>query len=391
MKVLALAAMLALLGASQALPAEPVKVGVWLPVTGVFGERGLARWNGIKIAEEMSKSETGSPVKLVLADSRSDGFDSVNAMIRLTEVEKVAVIIGELGAGYTTAGSFYARRKGIALIAPYVPRSVTRAENLVFQVRPVGPNQGRIAARFVVQRLNARTAAILCDISDEQSMETARDFRQEFTGTGGQVSELRLKRGDRDFSGQLSQFRKSRPDVVYLPVGHIECALFARQARDLGLDFVLVASEAIQARGFVALGGRSVEGVYSITTSADRQTLTKYGVEFRRRYQEAFGTHPCLDAAGGAEAYFMVLEAVQRAGSADPERIREALSSARNGLRLTVIERPEADGVPTPDVAVLQVKRGKFTPLGEDIKRAAESEENGRKASLLRVQELSSP
>ncbi len=389
MKVLALATMLALLGASLARPADPVKVGVWLPVTGSFGERGLARWNGIRIAEGMREDAPGLSVKLVLADSRSDGFEAVNAMLRLTEVEKVAAIIGELGSGYTAAGSFCARRKGIALIAPYVPQSVTQAENFIFRVHPVGPSQGRIAARFALQRLNARTAAVLCDISDEQSMETAGDFREELAKTGGSVvSELRLKRGDRDFSGQLNQIRKSRPDVVYLPVAHIECALFARQARDLGLHFALVTGDAIQAPGFAALGGRAVEGVYGIAPHGERQTLTREGMEFRRRYREAFGTPPTSDAAAGAEAYFMVLEAVQRAGSADPERIREALSAASNHPRLTAIDRPGADNLPTPAVAVLQVNGGKFSRLGDNHKRAAESEEIGGKGSQLRVQEF---
>lgn len=390
MRKIALTAALALLAASQAWPADPVKVGVWLSVTGSFGERGLARWNGIRIAEEMSRGEAGLPVKVVLADSRSDGFDSVKAMLRLIEVEEVTAIIGELGPGYTAAGSFCARRKRIPLIAPYVPRSVTRAENLVFEVRPVGPNQGRIAARFVAQRLNARTAAVLYDISDEQSMEAARDFREEFTSTGGStIAELRLKRGDRDFSGQLSQIRKSRPDLVFAPVSHVECALFARQARDFGMSVPLVAGDAIHAPGFLALGGRSVEGVYGVATGAERQTLTKDGVEFSRRFREAFGTHPSPDAVGGAEAYFMVLEAVQRAGSADPERIREALSSARNVLRLTATVPSGADSLSTPVVAALRVKGGKITRLDDDLKRAAGPGEIGGKTFLLRVQELS--
>lgn len=385
MRTCALIAVLTLFVAAQARSNEPVRIGVWLPMTGGLGERGLAAWNGIRIAKDLWEKNGRESTTLVLADSGSNGFDSVNAMLRLLEREKVAVVIGGIGTGNITAGSSCAHTKGIAMVTSAVPIPVTPlTKQGLFGVGSDSTSHGRIGARFVREKLHAKTAAILYDISEEQSVGLAGIFRKELTRLGGTiVCEGRLKRGDRNFSGQLAGIWKTRPDIVYAPIAPIECALLARQARELGLRTPLVAGPEIQTPGFIALGGVSVEGVYSITPDEGPDRSTNDRSEFRLRYWKAFGTAPLPDATRAAEAYFMVLEAVRRAGTADPVKIREALASELQLPRLAVIQLEGSYDVRGSAFKVLRVQDGEFIRVGNQLQVDFRARTDSREGSPI--------
>jgi len=115
------------------------------------------------------------------------------------------------------------------------------------------------AANFALNRLNAMTAAIVCDISDEQCIMQAAAFVREFTRAGSRiVLQSKVRAGDRDFMGQISRIKRAKPDVVYASLHGVECALFARQAVDMGVNVPLIAGEAARVQELVEFGGKAI-------------------------------------------------------------------------------------------------------------------------------------
>ncbi len=198
-------------------------------------------------------------------------------------------------------------------------------------------------------------------MSQNYSLGLAACFGNEFNELGGKiVAEIRCKTGDRDFSGQINRIKMAKPDVVYSPVYYMECALIARQARDMGLDVPFIAADAVQFRELVELGERSVEDLLFTTYFREGLLDTEIGNKFRNMFKEKTGRQPQASESLGAEAYLVVLNAISRAGSANPEMIREALAAASNREGITSSICVQMCVNDHRYLVVSQVKEGRF-------------------------------
>jgi len=115
------------------------------------------------------------------------------------------------------------------------------------------------AANVALNCLYAMTAAIVYDMSDEPCIRQAATFVREFTRGGGRiVLHSKVRTGDRDFMGQISQIKRTSPDVIYAPLHSLECALLARQTLDMGVNVTVIAGEAVRVQELIEFGGRPI-------------------------------------------------------------------------------------------------------------------------------------
>lgn len=343
--------------------ADPVNIGAYLPMTGGVAAYGQMAWSGITIAHKMEPTVLDRPVALKLVDTKSDKVESANAVSRLIEKEKVVAIIGEMISGNTIAGSDHAERRKIPMVSPTATNPiVTQNKKYIFRVCFLDPDQGRIAAKLAVQELKAKTAALIYDISQDYCVALAAFFKKEFTKAGGKiVAETKFKTGDRDFTPQLSTIQAAKPDIIYAPIYYTECALIARQAREMGLDVPILAGDGVQAPELIKIGGKAVEGVYFTAHFHEDMIRNDRGKKFLETYKKETGKPLDAFVAMGADAYFITVDAIGRAGSADPTKIREALASTKDfeGVTGTISLKPDGNAVKA--MVVNKVKDGKFT------------------------------
>ncbi len=342
--------------------ADPINVGVYLPMTGNVAAFGQMAWSGITTAHKMEQKVLGQPVDLKLVDTKSDKVESANAVSRLIEKEKVVAIIGEMISGNTIAGSDHAERRKIPMVSPTATNPiVTHNKKYIFRVCFIDPDQGRIAAKLAVQELKAKSAALIYDISQDYCVALAQFFKREFKKLGGKiVVETKFKTGDRDFTPQLSAILASKPDIVYAPIYYTECALIARQAREMGLNVPILAGDGVQTPELTKIGGKSVEGVY-FTAHFHREMIdNERGKTFLKTYEKQTGKPLDAFVAMGADAYFIILDAIKRAGSADSVKIRNALASTKDFEGITGKITLKPDGNAIKAMVINKVKDGKF-------------------------------
>ncbi|MBI5249905.1 MAG: ABC transporter substrate-binding protein [Desulfomonile tiedjei] len=364
----ALAMSLALVSC-QAWAQDTVHIGILLPMSGSFAAGGHSLWEGIKIANKMEPTVLGRSVELKLADTKSDTVEATTAAFSLTEKAGVAAIIGEMVSSNTIAAAFHAERRRIPLVTPTATSGmVTSGKTYVFRICPVDDEQARVAADLALHNLGARTAALICDISQEYSVGLAACFRNEFNRAGGStVVETRIRTGDRDFTAQINRIKAASPDVIYAPVYYMECGLMAQQARLMGVDAPIIAGDAVEAPELVKFGGRSVENLLFTSHFHEDSLDTEIGKKFRNIFLEETGKRPQASESLGAEAYLVVLDAIRRAGSVNPEMIREALATISNdgGFTSTMLIRTGGNG-PLP-VLVNEIKNGKFVCVSPPV------------------------
>lgn len=359
-----LVVVLSIIAASFApvLAADPIRIGAYLPMTGNVAAYGEMAWSGITIAHEMVPTVLGRSIELKLVDTKSDKVESANAVSRLIEREKVVAIIGEMISGNTIAGSDYAERRRIPMVSPTATNPiVTQGKKYIFRVCFIDPDQGRIAARLARERLKAKTAALIYDISQDYCVGLANFFKAEFVKDGGKiVAETMFKSGDRDFTPQLSRIQQAKPDIVYAPVYYTECALIARQAREIGLTVPILAGDGVQAPELLALGGKAVEGVYFTAHFHRSMIHTELGKQFLARFEKQTGKSLDAFSAMGADAYFILVDAIKRAGSPDPSKIRQALATTKDFSGVTGKLTLKEDGNPIKAMVINRVQNGKF-------------------------------
>ncbi len=361
-RVVSLSLTLVALLISLASASEPIRIGALLPMTGSVAAFGQMGWDGFQTARKIQPEALGRPVELKLSDTKSDKVDSANAVSRLIEKEKVVAVLGEMISGDTIAAADYAERAKIPMISPTATNPiVTQGKKFIFRVCFIDPEQGRVGAKLALDNLKAKTAAIIYDISQDYCVGLKTFFQREFTQSGGKVvSETMFKTGDRDFTPQLSRIKSLNPDVIYAPIYYTECALIAKQAREMGLNVPILAGDGVQAPEFIQLGGKDVEGVYFTTHFHEDMVDNPLGKKYLDLFKKDTGKELDAFAAQAGDAYFVLIDAINRAGSTDPEKIRDAIAATRdfNGVTGKITMKPDGNAIKA--MVVSKVKDGKF-------------------------------
>jgi branched-chain amino acid transport system substrate-binding protein len=110
---------------------------------------------------------------------------------------------------------------------------------------------------------------------------------------------------------------------------------------------------------FAEIGGASIEGSYFSTHFDPAQTTesaTAYCQAFEKKYNKASSSAAALSY----DAYMLLVDAIERAGSTDPDAIKDALVNVKDYKGVTGVINFDKDHNPIKDVVIEQIKGGKF-------------------------------
>ncbi|HIP92666.1 MAG TPA: ABC transporter substrate-binding protein [Thermotoga sp.] len=338
-----------------------VKIGVVLPMTGGISAFGKLTWEGIQLAYEFRSTVLGKKVELVLLDNRSEKTEAANAVARAIDKEHVVAIIGQVASSHSLAGGEIAEKKKIPMISPSSTNPlVTQGKKFVSRVCFIDPYQGSAGAEFAYNYLNARNVVIFTDIEQDYSVGLSKFFMDTFKKLGGKVSQVFYKTGDQEFSAQLTVALSRNPDVIYITGYYPEIALICQQARALGYTGYFLTGDGADAPELIEIGGDAVEGIYFTTHYHPKGAVTKIGKEFVEKFKEKYGRYPAALNALGFDAYLVLIDAIERAGSLDPIKIAEEIRKTKNFEGATGIITIDENGNAVKSVVINTVKNGKF-------------------------------
>lgn len=355
-------------GGEEEVTEDVIRIGVYEPMTGDSAAGGQMTWEGIQLANELYPEVLGKQVRLFLEDNKTDKVEAANAVNRLIEHHKVVAIIGSYGSSMSMAGGLVAQEKGIPVVgcSPTNPL-VTLGNDYYFRVCFIDPFQGRVMAQYAFESLGAETAVIIRNVADDYAVGLGNYFQEafvEFTGSEDSIlSVLDYQKGDQDFTAQLTTVKNLNPDVVFAPSSYGDSALMIRQARELGIQQPFLGGDTWEAPEFIEVGGEAVEGAVLSTHYSPEATPTAISEEFVQVYKEKFGKEANAFAALGFDAYMVILDAIERAGSAEPQAIRDALAATENFQGVTGIITLDENGDATKSAVILKVDNGEFRYL----------------------------
>jgi branched-chain amino acid transport system substrate-binding protein len=349
---------------------EPIKIGIYLPLTGDNAFGGQLELEGVQLAHKEFPTALGRPVELVVVDNKSDKIEAANAVKRLIERDKVVGIIGTYGSSLAMAGGEVAERAKIPVIGTSCTNPlVTQGKKYYFRACFIDPYQGAGAATYAYKTLGFKNAALLVDVSNDYAVGLANFFQKSFTKLGGQiVANLKYQSRDQDFTAHLTEIIKQNPDVVFMPAYFAQGGIIMKQARELGGKFVLMGGDAMDNPDTVKIAGQAAEGFIHTTFpySVNMPNMSPEAKKFTDSWKQAYPQKdPNVNAALGYNCYLMFMDAFKRAGAVEPEAVTQALAATKSlSTPLGMLTLNETHDAEMP-VGIIQIKDGKSVYLGE--------------------------
>ena len=365
-----LAAALLLAGCGPKTPAGPatIKIGNYAAITGKDGTFGDSSTKATRLAvDEINAAGgvLGRQIELVVEDTQSKPGESATVVKKLITRDQVVALIGEVTSSRSLEGAGVAQAFKIPMLSPSATNpAVTATGDYIFRACFIDPFQGSVLATFAKDKLHSRRAALLTSISSAYSTGLGEVFRKQFPAGGGEiVSDQKFAEGDKDFNAQLTAIKAAKPDVLFVPAYYTEAALIAKQARALGITAPLIGGDGWEAPELLQIAGGALDGCYYSTHYSAESPDPKVQA-FVKKYRDRFdGRTPDGMAALGYDAAYMVADAIRRAGSTEPAKIREALAATKGFDGITGRIDMDADRNASKPAAILTIKDGKFTYL----------------------------
>jgi len=353
-------------------PAKPktIKFGVFEPMTGANAGGGALEVEGIKLANQLNPTvkvgDKEYTIELVIADNKSDKVEAANAAQRLVDKDKVQVVLGSWGSSLSmAAGPIVEKAKVPAIGLSCTNPLVTKGNDYYFRVCFIDPFQGTVMANYAFKEVKAKKAVIIREVSNDYSVGLAKFFADSFKQLTGDpnaiLAELNYNTGDQDFSAQLTEVKKYKPDVIFAPGNFTESALVIKQAKELGIQTPFLGGDTWETPEFIDVGKKSVEGAVFSTFFATEVPITETSKVFLDAYRKKYNKEPAAVTALGFDGYLVAREAIMKANSLDTVKIRDAVAATKDYPGAAGMITLNEDGDATKSAVIKVVQDGKFT------------------------------
>ncbi|MBC8015199.1 MAG: ABC transporter substrate-binding protein [Sporomusaceae bacterium] len=349
---------------------KDIKIGVLNEMTGGNATFGTSSANGAKMAIKEANAKggiLGKQIQAVIADNKSEPSESANAMTKLATQDKVVAVTGIFSSSNAIAASNVAEVSKL----PYVAIGATnpkvtvdeksgKVKDYTFRICFIDPFQGTVGANFVLNTLQMKKAVVLVDSSSDYSKGLALFFKDAFTKGGGNVlAEEAYLQKDQDFKTILTKVKALEPEVIYVPGYYEEVGKIVRQARELGITAPIVGGDGWDSPKLVEIGSAIALNNTYFTNHYSADDTSPASQAFVEAYKKEYGQAPDAMAVLSYDGTNVLIDAIKRANSVEPEKIREALAATKEYAAITGATTLNATHDAVKNAVIIEMKDGK--------------------------------
>jgi branched-chain amino acid transport system substrate-binding protein len=319
-------------GTSEQTSTGEILIGMFGSLTGDGASFGQSSVEGARLAVDEINSAGGvlggRKLRMLVEDDQSRPEEASSAVTKLITQDKVVAVLGEVASRRTLAAAPVAQKYRIPLITPASTNErVTQVGDYIFRVCFIDPFQGEVLAKFAFNDLKARRVAVLKDTQQDYSVGLTESIQKTFTTLGGQVlAPVSYSSGDADFRAILTQVRAQKPDAIFATGYYPEAAIIVRQARELGMTMPILGGD-----GWVGdslKNGREALKNTFISDHYSGDNPDPVVQNFKKAYRAKFSREPDSIAALGYDAAKVLADSLNRAGTTDGPKLRDAIAAA---------------------------------------------------------------
>jgi branched-chain amino acid transport system substrate-binding protein len=367
MRVVVLAA--GLLCTSLAQAAEPVKIGITTILSGPMADRGQQEQYGAQIALDrinQAGGVLGRPVEAFYADNACKPDIGVPATKRLLEQEHVPVIIGALCTPVTHAIMPVMQQAKVPLVIAtsagqdFVDASGPNGNDFAFKTIPSEVDIMRGLVRWLKSK-DVKSIAVVADDGEFQHANAIAIVKAAKDAGINVTAEETIPKDTKDFGATFDKLKGGSPAELVAILGPSTAGFFkAYEASGWKVPvtgrFDLAGALAAVSQAFCDAGGMSqLTGVAVFTPALDRPEVQDFVTAYKARY----GIVPTQRSFFVYEATYLVVDAISRAGSDQPEAIRQALKTTTMPSRLGGSYAPDDHNHAHTPLQILGLRDGK--------------------------------
>jgi len=364
----------ALIGVAIAQDAkEPVKIGAIEVLTGPNNRYGVPAQRAFDLAvDEINKAAGvlgGRPLAIAYEDSAGNKDQAMNAARKLIGRDKVSLILGPtLSNEMFAVGPVVNDRKipiigtsttanGITAIGPYVFRTAMPESDVI-----------PVTLKTAKDKLGIKKVVVMY-ANDDAFTKSGYDVMKDALAKLG-VETLATETfsvKDTDFTAQMTKARNLNPDAIVVSAQVDAASGIILQARQLGTDKKVrfIGGNGFNSPKLAEIAGDAADGtlVGSPWFLAKKDEVNQ---KFVKKYKAKYGEDPDQFAAQAYDTMYIVAEAINAAGSTDPEKLKAALQKTKhNGVMGPFSFTEGRDPADASGVVVLEMQGGKFRIFAE--------------------------
>ena len=354
-KVLAAALVLSVTTIGSTLAQDKtIKVGALYPLSGQVAKSGEDTLNAIRLAVQVINNANpdsklpfgktaglpnlgGAKIEIVAADHQGSPETGAAEAERLIVQQKVVALIGAFHSSVAATSSQVAERNQI----PYVSgesEATTLTERkfkYFFRTTPSSRTQAQDFFTFLREVNKAggtpvKTVAIVSEntLWGQEFAKSVEGYFKDFPEFT-MATKVAYAQGTTDVSSEVQRLIASKPDVVIHASYDAEAILFAKTYKSFGF----------QPRGIMAIGAAFGSGAFRNALGEDanfflvrehwaRDLASKNALieEVGKLYEKTYGKPMDGTPARAFQATMVLADAINRAGSTEPAKIRKALA-----------------------------------------------------------------
>ncbi|MFZ3322236.1 MAG: ABC transporter substrate-binding protein [Usitatibacter sp.] len=309
--------------------ADPVRIGLILPLTGPFASTGRQVESAVKLyMAKHGDTVAGQRLDLLVRDDTSTPDTTKRLAQELISRDKAAFIAGFGLTPLALATAPVATEAKVPMIvmaaatsivpqrSPFIVRSGFTVPQITWPIADWGARQG---IKTVVTMVTDYAPGLDCE----------KVFVKHFTDKGGSIMEsLRTPLKNPDYAPFLQRAKDAKPDALFLFVPSGEGAAVMKQFADRGLKEAgiklictgdVLDDDLLEAIGDPALGITSSHHYSAAHDSPENK-------EYVSSFMKAYNFRPNFMSVGGYDGMHLIYEALKKTnGSTDGEKLVEAM------------------------------------------------------------------
>ncbi|MHB8731629.1 MAG: ABC transporter substrate-binding protein [bacterium] len=329
-----------------------VKIGVLMPLSGNSGAAGQASKAAIEVGAEIVNDAHpelssiplgataglpklgGAKIQLISADHQGTPSLGQSEALRLITQQHVAAIVGAYQSSVTFAATTVAERNGIPWMVgdSSSPNITGRGFKWVFRTTPIGTDFAAAYSGFLkdlgTMGHPVKTVAIVNE-NTEYGTSVGGVIKERLGKDGyNVVAQIPYAANGTDVSAQVLQLKQKNPDVVIFVSYTSDSILFMKTFKSLAYKPKVVIGDdsGFSDPSFVTTVGTLAQGAVNRSAwSVGKPGSATYRIN--QLYKAKTGRD--LDDTSGRnmQGFLVLADAINRAGSTNPEAIRAALAA----------------------------------------------------------------
>jgi branched-chain amino acid transport system substrate-binding protein len=352
------------LGASVQLTGPLANTGRYYKDAYQFAVDQINQKGGVKVGNTQMK------LALKLYDNQSDVNLSVRQYTQLVSQDKVNLLLGPFASNFALADSAVSEKYKIPMVQGGGASDQIFSRRFKYIFGTLAPASDYFASTIeMLTKLSPKPSNVALLFADDAfDVSVSQGTRPLLKKAGLNVTlDERYSSNATDFNSLLSRIRASNIDVVLVAGHETEILNFIRQAKSLSVSPKMYSfTVGVPSADFRKALGSDADYAFGMTawlpTTALKDKWFGDAEQFAKAYKAKFGYEPDYHAASAAADVETIAQAIESAGSTDPQKVRDELAKLHFESLYGTIAFGQNGQIDLPQI-VIQIQGDQVVPV----------------------------